>query len=61
MLSVGFKTDKGMKREANEDSVFVLPDRQLYIVADGVGGRSLGKAQTFGQGNEILDLLVQHR
>ncbi|MBQ4507234.1 MAG: Stp1/IreP family PP2C-type Ser/Thr phosphatase [Firmicutes bacterium] len=43
MLSVGFKTDKGMKREANEDSVFVLPDRQLYIVADGVGGRSSGE------------------
>ena len=43
MLSVGFKTDRGMKREINEDSVFVLPDRQLFIVADGVGGRSSGE------------------
>lgn len=42
MLSVGFKTDKGMCRSHNEDSVFVLPDQQLYIVADGVGGHNAG-------------------
>ena len=47
------------------------PDPQLVFqggdvladggLGDGVGGRGLGEAQAFGQGNEILDLLVQHR
>ncbi len=43
MISVGFKTDKGVSRTDNEDSVFVLPDRNLYMVADGVGGQNSGE------------------
>ncbi len=30
-------------RRSNEDSVFVLPKHQLYIVADGVGGHNSGE------------------
>lgn len=43
MISVGFKTDKGMMRNDNEDSIFVFPDKQVYMVADGVGGQSSGE------------------
>lgn len=43
MISVGFKTDKGNMRSSNEDSLFVMPDQQLYIVADGVGGHNSGE------------------
>ncbi len=43
MISVGFKTDRGMRREGNEDALFVLPEQQLYIVADGVGGHNSGE------------------
>ena len=43
MISVGFKTDRGKNRVDNEDSVFVLPDRQIYMVADGVGGHNSGE------------------
>lgn len=43
MISVGFRTDKGKTRSGNEDAVFVLPDRQMYMVADGVGGHNSGE------------------
>ena len=43
MISVGFKTDKGASREDNQDALFVLPDRNLYMVADGVGGQNSGE------------------
>ena len=43
MISVGFKTDKGMFRSGNEDSLFVMPQQHLYIVADGVGGHNSGE------------------
>jgi len=43
MISVGFKTDKGKSRQDNEDSVFVLPDKQIFMVADGVGGHNSGE------------------
>jgi len=43
MVTVGFKSDKGMSRDGNEDSIFVLPDKHLYMVADGVGGHNSGE------------------
>ena len=43
MISVGFKTDKGNMRSGNEDSLFVMPAQQIYIVADGVGGHNSGE------------------
>ena len=43
MISVGFRTDKGLARGNNEDSVFVLPGKNIYLVADGVGGQNSGQ------------------
>lgn len=43
MVQVGFKTDKGKKRARNEDSLFVMPKEDIYIVADGVGGQNSGQ------------------
>ncbi len=36
------KSDIGLVREGNEDSFAVLPDLDLFMVADGVGGAAAG-------------------
>jgi protein phosphatase len=43
LITVGFKTDKGKRRKDNEDSIFVIPDKKIFIVADGVGGQNSGE------------------
>lgn len=44
-VTVGQITDRGLnpKRLSNEDNLLALPDRGLYLVADGVGGRLGGE------------------
>ena len=49
-IKIGFKTDVGRKRKANQDSYVVVPTDQLHgaydtllIVADGMGGRRGGE------------------
>lgn len=43
MVRVGFKSSRGKRRKNNEDSCFVMPKEQVYIVADGVGGNNSGE------------------
>ena len=44
-FTVGTVTDRGLnpKRTANEDRLLALPERGLFLVADGVGGRRGGQ------------------
>lgn len=42
-MQIGFKTDKGKKRDKNEDAVFLMPEQGLFMVADGVGGHNSGE------------------
>ncbi len=37
------RTDVGRKRKQNEDAMLVAEDHDLYVVADGVGGRKAGE------------------
>lgn len=41
LISSG-KTDIGMKRKSNQDSLFISDELKLYIVADGMGGHNGG-------------------
>ncbi len=43
MASLGFKSNTGLRRKKNEDSLFVMPEEKVYIIADGVGGSSSGE------------------
>lgn len=42
-MEVSFKTDKGVMRANNEDSFFIIPGDNVYMVADGVGGNNSGE------------------
>ncbi|MFN7729851.1 MAG: Stp1/IreP family PP2C-type Ser/Thr phosphatase [Bdellovibrio sp.] len=42
-IDVWCKTDKGLRRESNQDSFLVNRDLGLFIVADGMGGHSGGE------------------
>jgi serine/threonine protein phosphatase PrpC len=37
------KTDVGLVREANEDTIQILPRKDLYMVCDGMGGHNAGE------------------
>lgn len=43
MIKIGFRSNKGKKRENNEDACYVLPEQDVYIIADGVGGSNAGE------------------
>ncbi len=54
MFSVGFRTDVGLVRTHNEDSMLVeLP---LLVVADGVGGREAGEVASGIATQKMLEL-----
>ncbi len=42
-INVWCRTDKGLRRESNQDSFLTRPELGLYIVADGMGGHSGGE------------------
>jgi len=37
------KTDVGMKRKHNEDNFLLVPEQELFVVADGMGGHNAGE------------------
>lgn len=42
-LEVAGRTDVGMKRDHNEDNFLLLPEENVFCVADGMGGHSSGE------------------
>ncbi len=50
-------SDRGLKRAHNEDSLSVVPDLGLFIVADGMGGHSAGEVASRQAIETIVDFL----
>ena len=42
-LNYAGKTDVGVRRTHNEDNLFLMPELQLFAVADGMGGHASGE------------------
>ncbi len=41
------RSDKGLKREINEDSLAVFPEQGMALLADGVGGHNAGETASY--------------
>jgi len=57
MLEVGFKSDKGLKRKNNEDAFFVIPESNIFMVADGVGGNKSGEVASRTTISKIVEYI----
>lgn len=58
-LVAGGKTDRGLKRSHNEDSLSVCPDLHVFIVADGMGGHNAGEVASRSAIRSVLEFLRQ--
>jgi len=56
MIEVGFKSDKGLRRNNNEDAFFVIPEDNIFMVADGVGGNNSGEIAS----RTTISKIVEH-
>ena len=49
-------TDEGEKRDNNEDSFLIVKDKNLYVVADGMGGHNAGEVAS----SKAVQLVNEH-
>ena len=59
-MEVGFKSDKGQRRQNNEDACFILLADKVYVVADGVGGGNAGEIASRTAVSQIANYIVEH-
>ena len=59
-MEIGFKTDKGRVRSNNEDACYVIPRKNVFIVADGVGGSNSGEIANRTAVTEIAKYIETH-
>lgn len=59
-MDVGLRTDKGVRRTANEDAYFVMSDEGVFVVADGVGGENSGDVASSTAVREVADYICRN-
>ena len=58
-MKVGYLTDRGRRRPANEDAVKVLEDKNFCMLADGVGGNKSGEIAS-QSALDALEKFIRH-
>ncbi len=57
MINIAYGiTDEGEKRDNNEDSFLIIKDKNLYLVADGMGGHNAGEVAS----SKAVQLVNEH-
>ncbi len=59
-MNVWCRTDKGRKRESNQDSFLINKELGLYVVADGMGGHSGGEVASAMAVKAVEDFVKSH-
>ena len=57
-MNIAYKTDVGLVREGNEDSLYVDEELGLLIVADGIGGHQAGEVASQMAADTIPSVLM---
>jgi len=60
-LNVWCRTDKGLRRESNQDSFLVNESLGLFVVADGMGGHSGGEVASMIAVQTVEDVVKNNR
>lgn len=58
-MRIGYLTDRGRRRSANEDAVKVMLDKNFYMLADGVGGNKSGEVAS-QSALDALEKFIRH-
>jgi len=59
-LRYALASDRGSVREGNEDSVRAVPDRSLFLVADGMGGHVGGEVASQVAADRFIEVVLEH-